>query len=168
MEKFVNVATGEVKVCKGAGVLKSTAIGSCVVIAGCNTQKNLGIMAHIMLPGRAPKNTNNESTRYAVNAIDEMINIISLKGVSIYDVGVCLVGAANVLEKHDDSICKNNIKSITQLLKEKNIPVRASVLGGTKRKSVSVNVESGNIYYTEGDAEEKLLWKSADKYVQNR
>ena len=108
MEKFVNVATGEVTVCEGAGVLKSTAIGSCVVIAGCDTQKNLGVMAHVMLPGQAPKNISSESTRYAINAIDKMISMISLKGANIYNFEVCLVGGANVLKKHDDSLSEDS------------------------------------------------------------
>jgi chemotaxis protein CheD len=166
MEKYINVATGEVRVCEGAGVLKSTAIGSCVVIAACDSKKHLGVMAHVMLPGRAPSNTYSESTRYAVDAIDEMVKIISLKGADLSDFEVCLVGAANVLKKQDDTICKNNIESITKLLKEKNISVRAAVLGGTERKGISVNIQDGSFYYTEGDAEQKLLWKSAEKKMQ--
>ncbi|MBN1805383.1 MAG: chemotaxis protein CheD [Sedimentisphaerales bacterium] len=161
MEKYINVATGEVKVCEGAGVLKSIAIGSCVVIAACDSKKHLGVMAHVMLPGRAPSNIYNESTRYAVDAIDKMVEVVSLRGFSLCDFEVCLVGAANVLKKQDDTICKNNIESITRLLKEKNISVKAAVLGGFERKGISVNIGTGSFYYTEGDSKRKLLWKSA-------
>jgi chemotaxis receptor (MCP) glutamine deamidase CheD len=76
------------------------------------------------------------------------------------------VGAGNVLKKQDDTICKNNIDSITRLLKEKHIPVRASVLGGTERKGISLDIKNGSVYYTEGDREEKMLWKSAEKITQ--
>ncbi len=54
MEKIVNVSTGEVKVGRKGEILKSTAIGSCVVIAAYDSERNIGIMAHVMLPGRAP------------------------------------------------------------------------------------------------------------------
>jgi len=53
----------------------------------------------------------------------------------------------------------NNIKSVTQLLKEKNIPICASVLGGTGRKSVFLDVEFASIFYIEGDSPKKLLWE---------
>jgi len=45
MEKIVNVSTGEVKVGRKGEILKSTAIGSCVVIAAYDSEKNLGVMA---------------------------------------------------------------------------------------------------------------------------
>ena len=81
-------------------------------------------------------------------------------GANQCELEVCLVGAGNVLKKQDDTICKGNIESTTELLKKKHIPVRAAALGGTERKGVSLDVESGSIYYTEGDSREKLLWKS--------
>jgi chemotaxis protein CheD len=164
MEKIVNVSTGELKVGRKGEILKSTAIGSCVVVAAYDSGKKIGVMAHVMLPGRAPKNGYGESTRYAADALDEMISRMTIKGANLCDLGVCLVGAGNVLKKQDDTVCKNNIDSITQLLKDKNIPVRAVVLGGTERKSISLDIESGSIYYTEGDREEKMLWKSAEKF----
>ena len=83
------------------------------------------------------------------------------------DLEACLVGAGNVLKKQDDTVCKNNIDSIIKLLKQRNVPVRAAVLGGTERKSISMDIESGSVYYTEGDREEKMLWKSAAKITQN-
>jgi len=166
MEKIINVGTGEVKVGRKGEILKSTAIGSCVVIAAYDSEKNLGVMAHIMLPGRAPKNDYGESTKYAADAINEMIRMITAKRANVCELDICLVGAGNILKKKDDTICKDNIESITQLLKEKHIPVKAAVLGGTKRKSISLDVESGSIYYSEGDKEEELLWKSNHGYCR--
>jgi chemotaxis protein CheD len=163
MGKIVNVSTGEVKVGRKGKILKSTAIGSCVVIAAYYSGKNLGAMAHVMLPGKAPKNSYGESTRYAADALGEMISRMTIKGANLCDLEAFLVGAGNVLKKQDDSVCKNNIESITQLLKEKHIPVRAAVLGGTERKGISMDIESGSVYYTEGDREEKVLWKSTEK-----
>jgi len=167
MEKIVDVGTGEVKDGSKGEILKSTAIGSCVVIAAYDPERNFGVMAHVMLPGRAPKSACGESTKYAADALDEMIRIITAQGSNLCSLGVCLVGAGNVLKKQDDTVCKNNIESITQLLKEKNIPVRAAVLGGTERKGISLDIESGSIYYTEGDRGEKMLWKSIEEITQN-
>ena len=75
MKRIVNVNTGEVKVSKKDVILKSAAIGSCVVIAAYDKKKKVGSLAHIMLPGKAPKSSE-EKTRYAANAIDELIEKI--------------------------------------------------------------------------------------------
>ena len=160
IEKVIDVSTGMVEASKAGIILRSLAIGSCVVIAAYDSSKKVGAMAHIMLPGRAPKGAYDKRTRYAANAIDEMINGMTRTGANQCDLEVCLVGAGNVLKKQDDTICKDNIESTTELLEKKHIPVRATALGGTERKCVSLDVESGSVYYTEGDSKGKLLWKS--------
>ncbi len=163
MEKIIDVSTGMVEAAKAGVILRSLAIGSCVVIAAYDSSKKVGAMAHIMLPGRAPRGADDERTRYAADAIDEMINRITKIGANKCDLEVCLVGAGNVLKKQDDTICKDNIESITHLLLQKNMPVKAAALGGTERRSVFLDIENGRISFIEGDEEEKLLWKSSGK-----
>lgn len=157
MKKIVDVNTGEVKFASDGVILRSIAIGSCIAIAAYDAKRRTGAMAHIMLPGRA-SGKETQPTRYAVNAIDEIMNLMTREGTKSCDIEACLVGAGNVLEKQDDTVCKANVKSVMQLLEEKNIPVRATVLGGTERKGVFMDIENGRVFYTKGDNEKKLLW----------
>jgi len=162
IEKVIDVNTGEVKVGKVDVVLRSIAIGSCIVIAAYDGRNKTGGMAHIMLPGEAPEKES-EKTKYAYNAVEMLINLMIQKGSKIEDIEVCLVGGGNVLKKKRDSICKDNIDSTTALLAEKQIPVRKTVLGGTTRKGIFLDVENGIFTYTEGNGPEKLLWKSVSE-----
>jgi len=158
MKEIIDVNTGEVRVDTTKIVLRSIAIGSCIVIAAYDSKNKIGAMAHIMLPGRAPRDTS-ERTKYAADAIDEMINRMAHAGSNKDDIEVCLVGGGNVLKKEDDTICKDNIESTTRLLEQKHIPVRTALLGGTERKGVFLDIESGGVSYTEGDEKQKPLWK---------
>ena len=158
-QQVIEVSTGEVKVAHSGATLSSVAIGSCIAVAALDLEKRIGAIAHIMLPGRSPESCV-EKTRYADDAIEEMLNLMLNAGANANDIQVCLVGAGNVLQKEDDTICEANIKSVTQLLKEKNIPIRASVLGGTKRKGVFIDIDNGRISYTTGNEKEKVLWKA--------
>ena len=160
MKEIVDVNTGEVRLGRGKIILRSIAIGSCIVVAACDFKKNIGALAHIMLPGRAAKK-NPERTKYAADAINELIKRMTAAGSNKADIDVCLVGGGNVLKKKSDTICEDNIRSATQLLQKRLIPIRATVLGGTKRKGVFLDIENGTISYTEGDEKEKPLWKSA-------
>ena len=160
MKEVIDIGTGAVEVAGAGAILRSNAIGSCIVIAAYDSSKKVGAIAHSMLPGRAPKDAGGKRTRYAADAIDEMINKMTRTGANQCDLEVCLVGAGNVLKKQDDTICKDNIESTTELLGKKHIPIRAAALGGTERKGISLDVGSGSIFYTEGDGKEKLLWKS--------
>jgi chemotaxis protein CheD len=157
-QQIIDVNTGEVKVAGSPTMLRSIAIGSCVVVASLDSEKRIGGMAHIMLPGNAPVQSL-EKTKYASGAIEQMLNQMFEAGASMNDIEVCLVGAGNILQKEDNTICEDNIESVMQILKKKNIPIKALVLGGTKRKSVFLDVENGCISYVKGDEKEKTLWQ---------
>lgn len=161
MKEIIEVDTGEVRTGRERTILKSKAIGSCVVIAAYASKKKVGAVAHVMLPGRSPKEcTPADRTRYAEDAIDMMINEMIGLGVNRDDIEVCLVGGGNVLKRNDDTIWKDNIESVLELLNGKRIKITAEALGGTERKSVSLDVESGSIFYAEAEESENLLWKT--------
>lgn len=151
---IIYVSTGEVKTGRRNEILKSSGIGSCVVITAYHTGKKIGVMAHIMLPGVAPRGKYIQRTRYAADAIDELIERMGAFGASREDIEVCLVGGGNVLRREDDVVCRNIIKSVTEILKEKCVRIKAQSLGGTERRSVSLNVDTGIVRYTVGDGGE--------------
>jgi chemotaxis protein CheD len=165
MDDIIHVNTGEVKVGRANAVLQSTPIGSCVVIMAWNAHSRVGIMAHIMLPGCAPRAAA-VPTRYSVDAIEKLAENMA-PYASLTDIGVCLIGAANVLKKSDDTICHSNIHSITDYLKHEDIPVHAAVLGGDQRRMACLHVHEGRMTYTQGESREKTLWQYIDKQRRN-
>ena len=161
MEQIIDVRIGEVRAAQGQVILQSRAIGSCVAVAFCDVKKKIGALAHIMLPGRAPKNKkNDEKNKYTANAINTLLSEIRGLGSTNGSIKVFLVGGANVLNRKDDTICQDNIDSILSVLEEKKLKITARSLGGTDRKSISVDVGRGIIYCAEGNQSEKLLWKA--------
>jgi len=162
MKKIINVHTGEVKAGKNT-ILKSNAIGSCVVIAAYDSTKKLGALAHVMLTGAAPEGKTFQRTRYAADAIEEIINSMILLGAKKDEIEVCLVGGGNVLKREDDTICHDIITSVVELLNEKHIEIRKKAVGGTERRSLTLDIENGIITYTERDSQEKVLWKTNEK-----
>lgn len=159
MKKTIYAQTGEVKVAKKNTILKSNAIGSCIVITAYDRQRQIGALAHIMLPGKAPENRVFQKTRYASDAIDELIYILKLNGANENNIEVCLAGGANVLKRKDDNIRQDIIVSVEELLKKRKIKIKAKSLGGTERRSISLDLDNGKVYYSVGDGPEKLLWK---------
>ncbi len=161
MDTIIDVNTGQVKVCRGNISLRSPAIGSCIVVAAYDSKTQTGGMAHIMLPHQAPQKAPIK-TRYAHNAIVELRRQMIEEGVNPDDIEVCLIGGGNVLKKENDTICIPNIESATQILKEHNIPIRASVVGGTERKNAFVDITKGTISYTKGDGPKTVLWTATE------
>ena len=158
MKRIIDVQIGQVKASRGKVMLQSKAIGSCIAIAAYDPTKNSGSLAHVMLPGRAPAHKKpSEKTRYAADAIDAIISRMSRLGSKKDDLKVTIVGGGNVLDRADDTICKDNIESILHILRKKGLKVRAKALGGTNRRSISLDVERGIVSYTEGKGSERQL-----------
>ncbi len=158
-QKVIDIQIGQVKAGRGKVILQSKAIGSCIAIVAYDATKNIGALAHIMLPGRAPAKKAVEKTKYAADAIDAIVSKMSKLGSKKDDIEAALVGGGNILQREDDTICDTNIESTLGLLEKKGLKVRAKAVGGIARRSVSLNVERGIVSYTEGDSGEKLLWK---------
>lgn len=162
-KETIYVLTGEVKAGNKSAILSSSAIGSCIVIAAYDAKEKVGALAHILLPGRAPENKDLQKTKYAANAIEELIRRMNMLGTKNNTIAVCLVGGANVLERKDDATGLNNFTSVIDILKKERIKIKAKSVGGTERRSIALDVENGSIYYSVGNGIEKLLWQATVK-----
>jgi len=161
MKKNIDVQIGEVRVGGKNIILKSKAIGSCIAVVACDPAIGIGAMSHIMLPGAAPEDKKaEERTKYAADAIDIMFTKMERLGSKNGSIHIALIGGGNVLNRDDDTICRDNIESVLELLNRKNLKVKAQAIGGTYRRSVTLDVESASIFYSEGNNGETLLWKA--------
>ena len=161
MKKIIDVQIGEVKVGGAEVILQSKAIGSCIAIVAYDAAKGIGAMAHIMLPGSAPAEKElSEKTKYAADAIDAMVGQMARLGSRNDDIEVAIVGGGNILNRKDDTICRENIKSVLELLAAKQLKIGAKAIGGTSRRGVSLDIDSGVVFYAEGDGSEIQLWRA--------
>ena len=159
MKATIFVVSGEVWAAAQKIILRSDGIGSCVVVAAYDKQRRIGALAHIMLPGRSLKSGISYNTKYAQDAIEDMLFKMCRLGTAKDCIEACLVGGANVLNDKNDTICVVVISSVSKILQEHGIRVVAKALGGTTRRWASLDIEEGKVYYTEGDSEIKLLYQ---------
>lgn len=159
MSKELNIFTGEVKYGKNNILLKSNAIGSCVVVVAFDLKKKIGGIAHIMLPGKAPRKKGVQTFRYAKNAIDELLEGMRKNGSTLANIKVSLVGGSNVLQRDDDTIAQANIDSVLEIINNNKIEIVAKSLGGVLRRTVIFDLGSGEVRFTHGDSAEMLLFK---------
>lgn len=163
MKQIIDVNTGQVRLGGANEILRSTAIGSCIVVATYDAKTKTGALAHIMLPGKAPADES-EKAKYAEDAIRRIIEQMTRAGAAKGSIQVCLVGAANVLKEKDDTVCTENIASVTACLRKNEIAVKATALGGTERKGLSLDIDTGCAFYTEGENSEQLLCEFGRMY----
>ena len=86
------------------------------------------------------------------------MNNLHGSGARDEDIGICLVGGANVLKKEGDTIATTVIDSVKEIIEKNKLLILASSLGGFERRSAALNLKTGMVYYTIGESAEKKLW----------
>lgn len=158
MSRTVEVNTGEVQIGQVGTILRSSAIGSCVVVAAFDPVERIGGLAHIMVPGKASNEYDTKRTRYAEDGIEKLMELMMDAGCKKRDIIACLVGGANVLKRNNDRIGEDNIISIIGILTRKDIPIIAHSLGGIERRSIIISVSNAKVQITIGNSSNILLF----------
>lgn len=158
MQEIIDVQTGGVAVGLEDAQLKSSGIGSCVVIVLMNTERSVAGLAHTMLPNRCPEGSKTEETRYVENALDVLTGMLRVLDTEPDNMVACIVGGGNVLRREDSSICDMNIKSVCTGLNSRGIKLVAKDVGGEERRKVTVDVSEGTVWFARGSEEEELLF----------
>jgi chemotaxis protein CheD len=153
----IDVQTGEVKAGGRDTLIESSGIGSCIAAVAYDPVNKVGGIAHVMLPGASPK-PGGERTRYAADGVEELIKLMKGLGAETQNLVAFMVGGGNVLNSPDDSICRMNAESVAEVLRKHKVCVAAEAVGGTTRRSVALDVASGEVSYTEGDGAIRSLW----------
>jgi chemotaxis receptor (MCP) glutamine deamidase CheD len=160
-QKTIEVATGEVQSTSSSETLQSGVIGSSLAVIVYDRKKGNGGIAHIMLPGQSPTKKTTPDTKYADDAIEELLKQMKNLGSAPKNMLVFLVGAGNVLRRHDDVVCLENVKSTTKILKSSRMTVAKRAMGGFERRRARIDTRKGIVYYCEGDGGERILWKKS-------
>ncbi len=159
MNEIVDVFTGELITSTSDIIIRALALGSCIAVVAYDAKNRIGGIAHIMLSGEAPDNKKEDENKYAENAISNLLLQMQKAGADKEEMEFCLAGGANVLQRKDDSIGQNNITSVEEILRDKQIRIAARSLGGTERRCVTLDVETGCLNLSIGDSLEKLFWE---------
>ncbi|MFO7899694.1 MAG: chemotaxis protein CheD [Planctomycetota bacterium] len=155
----LSVSSGEVKTCQGTGLLRASAIGSCVVVAALDPAAAVGGMAHVMLPGASGGGHIPRRWKYARDAVEQMLSSMAALGADAARARVCLVGGANVLGPAHVSPGPEIVESLTGILGGRDIPTVARAVGGTQRRSCTLDVATGCVTCTVGGSATRTLWQ---------
>ncbi len=157
--KTVDVDTGEIRVSSEPVRLQAIALGSCVAVMVYEPDKKIGGLAHIMLPGRSP--SSKDSTKYVENAIDALMSSVEKLGARTGDLEISIVGGANVLQEGD--IPDKVIESVLGCLGGLDMELTRMRVGGNERRSAFLETKSGNVYYTEGESNTRILLTAMER-----
>lgn len=106
----------------------TTVLGSCVAACIYDPKSGIGGMNHFMLPGDPNSNSDDNSARYGLFAMESMINDILKLGIKKSLLKAKLFGGGQIIEKMSD-IGRKNIQFAKTFLYAEGFELESSDLG---------------------------------------
>lgn len=150
MKKFVGA--GERRVGRGEGMFAVLGLGSCIVIMLYDTRKQVGGMAHVLLPDPSYSENSERRWRYASTAIPLLVDEVVAAGAERRRLTARLVGGAcmfrELMAKDQPNIGERNVAVSRATLMDGGIPIIGEDVGGDFGRSVFFKLSDGRVRVT--------------------
>ena len=154
------VGMADLKVGKHPDVLTTLGLGSCVGITLFDKAKQIGGLAHVMLPTYKGYEGQNIA-KFADSAIIELINQLARIGAARTQLVAKIAGGAHMFGKTQNNdmlkIGERNAAASLAILRQLNIPVHANDTGGSYGRTIELYMDSGALKIKSVGAGEKFI-----------
>lgn len=146
MPNVINIGISDLNVASPPDVLATYALGSCIGICLLDKSRNIGGLAHIMLPDskEATKSSDN-LRRYADTGIAELVDMMKKRGASTANMTAKIAGGAQMFETklQTFNIGERNIAAVKKALAALRIRIIAEDVGLNYGRTVFFDVATG-------------------------
>jgi chemotaxis protein CheD len=140
-------------------LLVSLGLGSCIGLALIDRGHAAAGLAHVVLPNSEGRPGNNPM-KFADFAVPELLDRVLALGARRTRVEALLVGGASMFGSASPTldVGQRNAVAVREELRTLRIPVTAAVTGGSKGRTIRVEVGTPSVCYREaGGADTELL-----------
>lgn len=140
----IAVGVADMRVCSDGRTLVSSALGSCVGIAMHDPTRQIGGLAHIMLPAQIQTNGAHPVGKFADLAIPALIEEMVVAGAARTRLVAKIAGGAEMFgDSGVISIGERNVLAAKSLLQEAGIKVISADTGGHHARTVQFDTSTG-------------------------
>lgn len=130
-------------------VIISTVLGPCVAVCLHDKSTKIGGMNHILMPGGGTSSGKNRGleSRYAMNAMELLINQMMQLGADRYKLTAKIFGGASILSaiSPDFSMGMKNVESVVNFLITEKIPIKNYNFGGSDSRRIYYHTDSDTV-----------------------
>jgi chemotaxis protein CheD len=151
-----SVKMGEIVVSgRAGGELVARGLGSCIGLALVDRFAGIAGLAHIVLPESTP--TDREPGKFADLAVPELIDRVCRAGASRRRLDAVLAGGARMFELGELDIGARNAEAVRKGLAASGLHVRAAHTGGSRGRTMRVDLSDCTITVKEAGGESATL-----------
>lgn len=156
METMVRM--GELAISDTPGeVLVSLGLGSCIGLAVVDKRAGVAGLAHIVLPATAGAARPESLNKFADHAVPALVEGMVERGASRPFMQAALVGGASMFAATGLEVGARNADAVRELVTARRVPVVAEAVGGSRGRTVKVDVTSGTVSVREAGGTEEVL-----------
>ena len=145
-DTMINI--GGLAVAQGANTLTTLGLGSCVGLCLYDRARQVGGMAHVMLP-QSPAGKPERNTKYADVAFEELMKLMIRAGSNPRMLQAKLAGGAhmfgNVMDNDVMKVGERNIEIVHRLLRQYPIGILSEEVGGNVGRTIILDCASGQL-----------------------
>jgi chemotaxis protein CheD len=156
METMVRM--GELAISDTPGdVLVSLGLGSCIGLAVVDKRAGVAGLAHIVLPATTGTPKPESLNKFADQAVPALVDGMVERGASRVFMQASLVGGASMFAGTGLEVGARNADAVRELVAGRRVPVVAEAVGGSRGRTVKVDVTSGAVSVREAGGTEEVL-----------
>jgi chemotaxis protein CheD len=156
METMVRM--GELAISDTPGdVLVSLGLGSCIGLAVVDKRAGVAGLAHIVLPAATGAPKPGALNKFADHAVPALVDGMVERGASRVFMQASLIGGASMFAGAGLEVGARNADAVRELVAGRRVPVVAEAVGGSKGRTVRVDVTSGAVSVREAGGTEEVL-----------
>jgi chemotaxis protein CheD len=157
----VKVGISEFKISRAPAKITTIGLGSCIGIAIFDKNRNLGGLAHIMLPDSTQFVKMTNPLKFANLAIPLMVDELVKGGASRYNLTAKIAGGAAMFNFSDKKINMDigyrNSLAVKETLSRLKVPILSMDIGGNKGRTIIFDTSNGVLYIKTAGMEIKQI-----------
>jgi chemotaxis protein CheD len=146
----LKVGIGDYKISTAPSRIITVGLGSCIGIAIYDKRKNLGGLAHIMLPDSTQFSKTTNPLKFANLAVVIMVEDLVRGGACRYGLTAKIAGGASMFNFSDKTVNMDigyrNGLAVKEILSELRVPLLAMDIGGNKGRTIIFDTSDGVLY----------------------
>ena len=156
METMVRM--GELAISDTPGdVLVSLGLGSCIGLAVVDKRAGVAGLAHIVLPATTGTPKPEAMNKFADHAVPALVDGMVERGASRVFMQAALVGGASMFAAAGLEVGQRNAVAVRELVAARRLNVVAEAVGGSRGRTVKIDVASGTVSVREAGGTEEVL-----------
>jgi len=136
------VNIGELVIGKGDVNLVAYGVGSCVIVACYDREKEIAGMLHAILPEKPKKKS--DPDKYVDSGVEHLVKLLMKEDVSIINMEAKIYGGARMfdIKTSGDTIGDRNTEKAREVLAKKGIPIAGEDTGSDYGRTVDFSVRA--------------------------